>query len=246
MTLAWIVAATAAGGVLSVLLAATVSLGPLLRVSGWLVAFAVGVLLAAALVELIPEAAAALPAERVGLTVLAAILGFFALEKAALWRHAHAHGEAPAGPAPQAVGPLVVIGDGVHNFADGVLIAAAFLQDPALGVAAAVGVLAHEIPQEIGDFAVLLDAGYPRRQALWMNVASGSAAVAGGIVGYLALQQAERALPYALAVAAGSFLYIAVADLMPLLQRRLRPLDALLQLALILAGAAVVLAPGHG
>jgi zinc and cadmium transporter len=134
----------------------------------------------------------------------------------------------------------------VHNFADGVLIAAAFLQDPAVGVAAAVGVLAHEIPQEIGDFAVLLDAGYSRRRALWMNVASGSAAVAGGVVGYLALQHAERALPYALAVAAGSFLYIAVADLMPMLQRRLRPGDTLLQLVLILAGAAVVLLPGHG
>jgi zinc and cadmium transporter len=246
VTLAWIVAATAAGGILSVLLAATAALGPLLRAAGRLVAFAVGVLLAAALVELIPEAAAALPPERVGLTVFAAILGFFVLEKAALWRHAHAHGDATGGHAPHAVGQLVVIGDGVHNFADGVLIAAAFLQDPAVGVAAAVGVLAHEIPQEIGDFAVLLDAGYSRRRALWMNVASGSAAVAGGVVGYLALQHAERALPYALAVAAGSFLYIAVADLMPMLQRRLRPGDTLLQLVLILAGAAVVLLPGHG
>ena len=246
MTLAWIVGATAAGGILSVLLAATAALGPLLRAAGRLVAFAVGVLLAASLVELIPEAAEVLPAERVGLTVFAAILGFFVLEKAALWRHAHAHGDATGGHAPHAVGQLVVIGDGVHNFADGVLIAAAFLQDPAVGVAAAVGVLAHEIPQEIGDFAVLLDAGYSRRCALWMNVASGSAAVAGGVVGYFALQHAERALPYALAVAAGSFLYIAVADLMPLLQRRLQPGDAALQIALILAGAAVVLVPGHG
>lgn len=241
MTLAWIIGATAAGGVASVLLAAAASLTLLERVATRLVPFAVGVLLAAALVELVPEATEALPAADVGLVVLAAILGFFVLEKAALWRHAHAHPGHLHATRP--VGPMVVLGDGVHNFADGVLIAAAFLQDPAVGIAAAIGVLAHEIPQEIGDFAVLLDAGYSRRRALAMNVASGCVAVAGGIAGYFALRQAELALPYALAVAAGSFLYIAVADLIPLLQRRLRPADLLLQLALIGAGVAVVVAP---
>jgi zinc and cadmium transporter len=241
MTLAWIIGATAAGGVASVLLAAAASLTVLARMARQLVPFAVGVLLAAALVELVPEAAAALPIADVGLTVLAAILGFFALEKTALWRHAHARPDALHAPRP--VGPMVVIGDGVHNFADGVLIAAAFLQDPAVGVAAAIGVLAHEIPQEIGDFAVLLEAGYSRGRALAMNVASGCAAVVGGVVGYLALREAERVGQGALAVAAGSFLYIAVADLIPLLQRRVRPGDLALQLALIATGVAIVIAP---
>jgi zinc and cadmium transporter len=245
LTLAWIVGATAVGGVLSVALAATASLTFLARASGRLVAFAVGVLLAAALVELIPEAAQRLPVRDVGLALLLGLVALFALEKVLLWRHAPLGPPGPAG-VRRPLAALVVIGDGLHNFTDGLLVAAAFLESPSLGAATALAVLAHEIPQEIGDFAILLEAGCTRRQALLLNLASGSAAIVGGVVGYAALQGAEQAVPYAMAAAAASFLYIAVSDLLPLLQRETRPLDSAIQLALIGAGAVVVAAPAFG
>lgn len=245
-----IVAATLTGGVLSVLLAAVAALTVLARWADRLVSFAVGVLLAAALTHLLPESTNALGPERAGTWVLGGLLLFFVLEKLALWRHAHVHpgavamplhGERVAGSAPAPSGAMIVLGDGVHNFIDGVLIAAAFLQDPALGVATAIAVTLHEVPQEIGDFMVLLAAGYSRRRALLLNVLSGAAAVAGGVIGYLALDRAQDAIPYLLALAAASFIYIAVADLVPELHRLRRRLgDALLQAALIGTGIAAV------
>lgn len=241
--LAMIIAATLAGGVLSVLLAAIAALTVLTRWADRLVSFAVGVLLAAALLKLLPEASNALGPELAGAWLLGGVMLFFLLEKLALWRHEHhSHTTPPhVRRATSPVGPMILLGDGLHNFIDGVLIAAAFLQDPSLGVATAVAVVLHEIPQEIGDFMVLVNAGYSRRRALLFNALSGTAAVVGGVLGYMMLRAAEAVVPYLLALAAASFLYIAVADLVPELhkaRRRLR--DAGLQFGLIGAGIAAI------
>ncbi|MDD3649928.1 ZIP family metal transporter [Immundisolibacter sp.] len=235
MTLLTILGATLAGGVLSVLIAALLSMTVLRRIAGKLVGFAVGVLLAAALLELLPEALAELSAPRVGGVLLAGLLGFFFLEKLALWRHDHGGGS-------DATATLIVLGDGVHNFVDGVLLAAAFLQDPLLGMTTAAAVIAHEIPQEIGDFMVLLAVGVSRPRALALNALSGAAMVAGGVIGFAALQAVTGAVPYLLALAAASFLYLATADLVPLLQRERRGTDFAEQLLVLLLGVGVVLA----
>ena len=238
MTLLSILLATLAGGVVSVLAAAVLSLTVLRRMAHRLIGFSVGVMLAAAFLDILPEALSQLDAHTVGFTLLCGMLGFFVLEKLALWRHDHRHGACHDAPAP--VGSLIVLGDGLHNFVDGILIAASFLQDPALGVATALAVIAHEIPQEVGDFMVLLQAGYSRQQALLMNLMSSLAAVLGGVCGYFALQDANHVVPYVLALAAASFIYIAVADLVPNLHAVRRPLESMQQLLLLVLGVSVV------
>lgn len=243
MILLSIILATLAGGMASVVAAAVLSFTALRHFARRMVGFSVGVMLAAAFLDILPEALSQLDAHTVGTTVLCGMLGFFVLEKLALWRHDHRYRQTSDAPAP--VGALIVLGDGLHNFVDGILIAAAFLQDPALGVATAVAVIAHEIPQEAGDFMVLLQAGYSRRQAMLLNLCSGCAAVLGGVCGYLALQDASGMVPYVLALAAASFIYIAVADLVPVLQAYRRPLESAQQVLLLLAGVGVVVV-AHG
>jgi len=145
-----------------------------------LVSYAAGVLLAAAFLHLLPEAFNSEAAgEGLFAVVLAGILAFFVLEKAALWRHRHAPEATHAGHAHSRAGTLILIGDGVHNFIDGILIAAAFLTDPAVGVSTTIAIVAHEIPQEVGDFMVLLSSGYTRARALLFNLLSSLTAVAG-------------------------------------------------------------------
>ena len=238
MTLAYILLATLAGGVLSVAAAALLSLTVLARWAPRLVSFSVGVLLAATFLDILPEAAQHLPLREVGAMVLAGIFMFFALEKAALWRHDHVFQGATAAPSP--TGLMITLGDGLHNFVDGMLIAAAFLHDPALGIATTTAVVAHEIPQEIGDFMVLLAAGYSRRRALLLNTVSSLASVVGGVVGYVVLQGVQGIIPYLLALAAASFIYIAVADLVPVLQKHRKPLDFVVQFALLVGGVGLV------
>lgn len=247
MTLFLIILATLLGGVLSVLLAATLALTWLPRFADRMVAYAVGVLLGFAFTSLLPEAVhLGLAPEQAGQWLLGGIVVFFLLEKAALWRHDHAHGghgqdrgEGHAHRHPSRVS-MIVVGDGLHNFVDGVLIAAAFLADPALGWTTAIAILAHELPQEIGDFMVLLSAGVSKARALVLNALSGGAMVLGGMAGHFALDGAQSAVPYVLVVAAASFIYIAVADLVPELHRHRRFRDAAGQLALLLAGIATV------
>lgn len=237
MTLFQILLATLAGGVLSVLLAATLALTWLPRFADRMVAYAVGVLLAFALTSLLPEAVElGLEPMQAGQWLLGGIVLFFLLEKAALWRHEHGD-DAHAQP-PQVA--MIVLGDGLHNFVDGVLIAAAFLADPALGWVTAVAILAHELPQEIGDFMILLNAGLSKSRSLALNALSGGAMVLGGIAGYFALDDAQAAVPYVLVIAAASFIYIAVADLVPELHRHRRFSDAAGQLVLLLAGIGTV------
>lgn len=233
-----ILLATLSGGVLSVLLAGLLSLAALARLAPKLISFAVGVLLAATFLDLLPDAAQSLPVSRVGATVLIGLALFFLLEKFALWRHDHGgHGHPTVA--------FIVLGDGLHNFVDGLLVAAAFLQDPALGLATAMAVVAHEIPQEIGDFMVLLACGVSKTRAMWLNVLSGAAMMAGGVLGYFAFRGFDAAIPYMLALAAASFLYIATADLVPILQRDRQATDFVVQFSLLAGGAGVVVL-GHG
>lgn len=249
--LSWIILFTLLGGVLSVLAAALFLLLPKAqrtRVLPGMVSFAIGALLGAALLAVLPHALAA-PGVRdmhaITGTVLVGLLGFFLLEKLVLWRHCHTHecevhgAETPSHSIAHnstAAGYLVLFGDGVHNFVDGILIAAAFLTDVHLGVVTAVAVAAHEIPQEIGDFAILLHSGFSRSKALLYNVLSSLTTVVGGVLAYFSLGTAQAALPYVLAVAASSFIYVAVADLIPGLHKRLEPRATLEQIVLIAVG----------
>lgn len=232
-SLVQIALACLAGGLLAVLAAALVMFGLPRRALALSVSFSTGILLATALLHLLPEVLeSGLTPHEVFPLLLAGILGFFALEKFALWRHAHADGDAHPGAdscedhshAHRHLrlddGTLsILIGDGFHNFTDGLLIAAAFLADPALGWMTALAIIAHEVPQEAGDFAILLAAGWSRGRALFWNGVSSLAALAGGLIGYFALEQALEWVPHILTFAAASFLYIAVADLMPRLKR---------------------------
>jgi zinc and cadmium transporter len=233
--LAQIALACIAGGLLSVAAAALVMFGLPRKWLGFTVSFSTGLLLATATLHLLPEALeSGLTPHEVFPLLLAGILGFFALEKFALWRHAHgnpdAHPDADdcedhthshhhmhGGHGGETVS--ILVGDGFHNFTDGLLIAAAFLADPTLGWAATLAIIAHEVPQEAGDFAILLAAGWQRGRALFWNGISSLAALAGGMVGYFALERAQEWVPHILTLAAASFLYIAVADLMPRLKR---------------------------
>jgi len=241
-TLTMIVLATLIGGLLSMVAAAGLVFRFSRRSTATLVAFAAGVMLSSALLDILPEAFAGVEAgagQALFATLLAGLLGFFALERLALWRHAHAdcvvgEGEQQA----EVAAPLVLIGDAFHNFVDGLLIAAAFLADPMLGATTTLAVVAHEIPQELGDFVLLLNAGWSRRKAFLANAASSLTSVLGGLLGYFALEGAEQFLPYVLTIAAASFIYIAVADLLPLLHRQRSSFA--LQSALIGLGVMVV------
>lgn len=221
MTLAWIVAASIAGGALSVCMAAFA----LFLRAAWiqaLVSFAIGALLGAAFLEVIPHAFEHGEPHRAALSILVGILGFFLLEKLLLWRHSHDQSEAAHdhGDDRGRSGALIVVGDTVHNFLDGLLIAAAFLQDTQLGIVAALAIVAHEIPQEVGDFVILLHSGYSRAKALGLNLLSSGATLVGGVLGYFALQVLEGWTPVLLGIVAASMIYVAVADLIPGLHRR--------------------------
>ena len=261
--LASIVAAALAGGVLSAIAAAFT----LALTAAWiprLVSFAVGALLGAVFLELLPHALEIGDTHQVMIVTLGGLLAFFLLEKLVLWRHSHGHEthddaadetehdhamHARAGGHGHGqghghdhgrTGLMILIGNGVHNFCDGIVIAAAFLADAALGLAATLAIVAHAVPQQIGDFAVLVHSGYTRGRAFAYNVASGLATLAGALAAYAALADMQQALPTVLAIAAASLLYVAVADLIPSLHRRPEPIETAKQSALIAAGIDVI------
>lgn len=248
MTLLYIVLTTFAGGLLSVLIAASLTVGLLGRLVKNLVSLSTGVLLGTALLHVLPEAfEGQASSHELFLTLLAGLLFFFLLEKAELYRHTHHHeGDGhhhhhhfdtqQAGRG----GMAVLVGDSIHNFCDGVIIAAAFLADTHLGFVTAMAIVAHEIPQEVGDYIVLLNAGFSRARALLYNAISGLAAVLGGVLGYFVVGPWESLFPYLLVVASSSFVYVAVADLIPQLQRRLPWRDTIAQLAWLGAGLGLV------
>jgi len=250
-TLAWIILFSLLGGVLSVLAASVFLFLPeqwRTRLLPHFISFAIGALLGAAFLALLPHAIinpSVDDVHTVTLTVLLGLLGFFVLEKTVLWRHCHAsdceaHVPEASSHNHQAVGVMILLGDGLHNFVDGVLIAAAFLTDTHLGIVTALAVAAHEIPQEVGDFAVLLHSGFSRARALAYNLLSSLATIVGGVLAYFSLEGMEQTLPYVLAIAASSFIYIAVADLIPSLHKRPEPTATLQQLILIVSGVIVI------
>jgi zinc and cadmium transporter len=245
-TIVWISAATVAGGVISIAIAALFALSAPASWVPALVSFAIGTLLGAVFLEILPHAIGS-TGNLQGLfaTVLAGILGFFVLEKLVLWRHCHiedceAH-DHHANPNDRGrSGLMIIIGDGFHNFVDGILIAAAFLQSTELGVVTAAAIIAHEIPQEIGDFVILLHSGYSKLAALALNLLSSFAMLVGAFLAYFTLQAAQEWIGTVLALAAASMIYVAVADLIPGLHRRPELHATAQQVGLIALGVALI------
>ncbi len=202
-----------------------------------LLAYATGTLLGAAFLGMLPKGLAQAQPLAITGTVLAGLFAFFLLEKAVLWRHCHDEDCQEHG---HQAGVIILVGDAFHNFVDGVVIAAAYLTSPALGVATALAVIAHEIPQELGDFAILLHSGYGKARALALNLISSLATLPGVALGWFWLAEVRQAVPYVLALSAASFIYIAMADLVPTLHRRSDGRAFVLQALLILAGIGTV------
>ena len=252
-TFAWITFASLAGGVLSVALAAVFALSARASWIPSLVSFAIGALLGAAFLEILPSAfEGAKNFHSLAATVLAGILGFFVLEKLVLWRHCHiedCEAHDPHGHEQEhdhgRSGMLIMVGDSFHNFVDGILIAAAFMQSTQLGIVTAAAVIAHEIPQEMGDFVILLHSGYGKARALVMNLASGLAMIVGAMLGYFALQAMQEWITTMLAIAAASMIYVAVADLIPGLHKRPEIKSTIHQVVLIALGVGMIWVVGE-
>lgn len=199
-----------------------------------LISYAIGILLTASLFGLIPEAIESSGGEPhlIMPFVLGGILFFFMLEKIIIWRNC----QDEVCDIHNAAGPLVLVGDAFHNFTDGVVIAAAFLTDFSVGVVVGLSILIHEIPQETGDFGILLHSGYSRRKAFLLNSISSMATIPSAIISYFVLDAFSIAVPYLLAISAASFIYIALTDLTPELHKRANPKYSIRQVILILAG----------
>jgi len=249
--LTWILLFCLVGGALSVIGAAVFLLLPeglRTRLLPHAVSFAIGALLGAALLGLLPhalEGAGGRDPHLITGALLLGLLGFFLLEKLVLWRHCHStdcevHIPEDSGHRHSAAGTLILIGDGLHNFIDGILIGAAFLTDIHLGIVTSLAVAAHEIPQEVGDFAVLLHSGFSTARAFFYNLLSSLATMVGGVLAYYGFRDFAPALPYVLAVAASSFIYVAVADLIPGLHQRVEFSATLKQVILIGAGVSLI------
>ncbi|HTJ96997.1 MAG TPA: ZIP family metal transporter [Rhodocyclaceae bacterium] len=272
--LAWIVLMSFVGGAISVTAASGLAMSTR---AGWipmLVSYAIGALLGASFLEVLPHAIeAGTDAEQTCAIVLGGILLFFVLEKLVLWRHCHheeceGHELVPvkpepgkfrlAAPAPEKYakpavhshdhgrsGMLIMVGDAFHNFVDGVLIAAAFMQDIRLGIITGIAIIAHEIPQEIGDFLILLHSGYTRTRAFMLNLFSSFATLAGGLFAYFGLSAVQGVIPVLLGLAASSMIYVAVADLIPGLHKRTELRATVQQISLIVLGIASIYITQH-
>jgi zinc and cadmium transporter len=249
--LTWILLFCLLGGALSVAAAGVFLLLPEAvrnRLLPHGVSFAIGALLGAALLGLLPHALEGAGVDRahdVTTAVLVGLFAFFLLEKLVLWRHCHSqhcevHIPEQHGHERAAAGTLILVGDGLHNFIDGILIGAAFLTDIHLGIVTSLAVAAHEIPQEVGDFAVLLHSGFSTGKAFFYNLLSSLATLIGGLLAFYSLRDLEPVLPYVLAVAASSFIYVAVADLIPGLHKRVEFSATVKQLLLIGAGVGLI------
>lgn len=201
-----------------------------------LVSYATGTLLGSAFLGMIPKALQKSSPVSVSATILAGVILFFLLEKLLVWRHCHKENC----EIHTRTGLLIVIGDAFHNFIDGTLIAAAFLADVRLGIITSVAVIAHEVPQEMGDFAILLDSGYSRQKAFLYNILSASAAILGAILGYFYFRAIEMLIPFVLAVSAASFIYIALADLIPGLHRTIEMKDSIMQFIFLISGIGTI------
>lgn len=235
-----IIIAILLGSILSIVLSGSLLLlnnKRLDKISNALVSLAGGTLLGAAFLGMMPKAVSLLPGQKVFMIVLAGIIVFFIIEKLILWHTCHNKNcERHQG----ATAPLILIGDAFHNFIDGVVIAAAFSASEAFGIAVTFSVFAHEIPQEVADFGILIRSGYSRRKAMLMNLLSGLSALPAGILAYYALQTAQNLIPWFLAFSAASFIYISLADLFPQMHKKTNLLASLQQLLLILSGIGMI------
>jgi len=253
--LSWIILFCLIGGGISVMFASMLLLlsdNRRTRIIPHFVSFATGTLLGAAFLGLLPhalESAQGYESHNIMLTVLVGLLSFFLLEKLVLWRHCHsshceAHGVEPSHDEGHhhkaSTGSLLVIGDVLHSSVDGVLIAAAFMTNILLGVVTSLAIVAHEIPQQISNFIVLLQGGRGTKKALFLNMFSSVGTVVGGVVGYYSLHNMQHVLPYTLAIAASGFIYIAVSDLIPGLHKRTAPIEIVQQMTLISIGAVLM------
>lgn len=248
IVLAHIIAANFIAGIASVWLAAQLSLGSMANFVKQLVSLSVGLLLATATINILPEAInSGANVDGLSWTFLLSLLFLIALEKLAVFRHTHhhegdghdhehGHDHHQAGVG----GVAILVGDSVHNFADGVMVAAAFMVDIRLGWITAFSVAAHEIPQEIGDFIVLLNAGYSKSRALFFNLLSGVASLIGGVAGYFLLDSVNTLLPYILMITVASFMYVALADLIPSMQASRSWKDSASRFGLMALGVGVV------
>ncbi len=233
----------------SITAAAVFSFALLSKMVERMVSLSVGIMLSTSLLHALPEAfESGTDPRKLFATLLGGLLTFFLLEKLAILRHshhhegdghhhAHGHDKLEAGKS----GWMILVGDGLHNFTDGILIAAAFLANPELGIVTGLAIIAHEIPQEIGDFIVLLNAGFSRARAYVFNLLCSLMAVAGGLLGYFTLDKASGLIPYVLVFASSGFIYIAVSDLMPQMQRRATVKESVPQVLLIGLGVVIVL-----
>ncbi len=254
--LLWIVSASLIGGVLSVMCAALFALNARAHWVNALVSYAIGALLGAVFLDILPEAIElSSNITMLSGTILGGILLFFTLEKLLIWRHCHhdhcevhdheAHEyhavKTPKQDTHGRSGLMIMVGDTFHNFVDGVIIAAAFLTDIHLGIVTSLAIIAHEIPQEVGDFMILLHSGYSKAHALMLNLASSLATLIGGVLAYYTLQNMQNFVPTLLALAAASMIYVAVADLIPGLHKRTTLRDTVEQVVLIVLGIASIL-----
>jgi len=260
-TLQWITVAALAGGACSAVIAGLLSFSARREWIPALVSFAVGALLGAAFLELLPHAfSASSDPHRVAATVLAGILGFFILEKLVIWRHSHGEDMEDVGQGGEAggghregtqhaghahsdhgrSGMLILIGDSFHNFVDGILIAGAFMESTQLGIVTATAVIVHEVPQEVGDYLVLLHSGYGRIRAFSLNLAASGAMLIGSYAAYFGLRAAGGVVSTFIALAAASMIYVAVADLIPGLHRRPELTSTVKQVLLIGIGVALI------
>jgi zinc and cadmium transporter len=258
MTLISILIGTLVAGMGSVWLAALLAYALLSRFTQHLLSLAAGALLATAFTRLLPEAfelslSAGVSAQALFGALLLGLVFFFLLDKAELWHHGHEHGQGhdhahdhdAHAHTHYTGGWAVLLGDSVHAFGDGILIAAAFVADARLGVAAALAVMAHEVPHHVGDLVVLRQTlANPRKAVFKLSLAGGVTAV-GGVLGYLLVGALHEYLPFFLVVAASSFIYVALADLIPQLQKRLSPRETAAQVAWLFAGIALVVALGE-
>lgn len=264
--LAWIILFSLLGGVLSVAGAAVVALNTSKVRVPMLISYAIGAMLGAVFLEILPHAIEVASSPRaMTATVLFGILLFFALEKLVIWRHchgdhcevhavhteedcpdnAHEHSSSASGHDHGRSGMMIMIGDTFHNFVDGILIASAFMVDVKVGIVTAIAIVAHEIPQEVGDFFILLHSGYSKKQAFAFNLISSLATMVGGLIAYFALQQAQDLIPTVLGLAAASMLYVAVADLIPSLHKRTELSATISQLLLIGLGVTSIALIGY-
>lgn len=279
--LTWIILSSLVGGLLSVSLAGLFALNLRTAWVPMLVSYAIGAMLGAVFLEILPHAfEKADSIQHISATLLLGLLLFFVLEKLVIWRHCHgdhcevhaihtehhcpetqageenARFKAVTKHGPSIVsgyghshhhhdsgrsGMMIMIGDTFHNFVDGILIAAAFLVDVKLGMVTALAIISHEIPQEVGDFLILLHSGYSKKQAFIFNLVSSLATLVGGLIAYFALQYVMTWVPYILGLAAASMLYVAVADLIPSLHKRTELKATVAQVLLIAMGISTIL-----